>query len=126
MRLIAPPGSDAGQANVEIKCFDLSANPYLVTGAVLAVALAGAGHPASLPPEVSGDPATPGHPQAHSAVRLPTSLADTVKALEESADLRGALGEELLDSYAAARRAAITLAAGQRDEQVIAEARWLI
>jgi glutamine synthetase len=126
MRLIAPPGSDAGQANVEIKCFDLSANPYLVTGAVLAVALAGAGHPASLPPEVSGDPATPGHPQAHSAVRLPTSLADTVKALEESAGLRGALGEELLDSYAAARRAAITLAAGQRDEQMIAEARWLI
>jgi glutamine synthetase len=126
MRLVAPRGSDADQANVEIKCFDLSANPYLVTGAVTAVALAGAARPASLPPEVSGDPAAPGHPQADSAVRLPSSLTETLRALEGSADLRDALGEELLSSYAAARRAAVTLAAGQPDNQVIADSRWLI
>jgi glutamine synthetase len=126
MRLIASPGAGSGKANVELKCFDLSANPYLLTGAVLAVAVAGAARPATLPPEVSGDPAAPGHPQADSAVRLPASLSDTVVALEHSEDLRHALGEELLSSYAAARRAAIALAAGQRDEQVIADARWLI
>jgi glutamine synthetase len=127
MRLIAAvPGSDPGQANVELKCFDLSANPYLLAGAVMAVALAGAGHPAALPPEVSGDPAAPGHPQGDSAVRLPASLTDTVKALEESECLRTALGEELLRSYVAACRAAIGLAAGHSDEQVIADARWLI
>ncbi len=126
LRLIAPPGTSTSNANVEIKCFDLSANPYLVTGAVMALALAGAGHPASLPAEVSGDPAAPGHPLADSAVRLPASLADTVEALERSEELRDALGAELLGSYTAARRAAITLAAGQHDEQVIADARWLI
>lgn len=126
LRLIAATGSGPGKANVEIKCFDLSANPYLLTGAVLAVALTGAARRTALPPEVSGDPAAPGHPQAASAVRLPASLTDTLKALEENEDLRAAFGDELLDSYAAARRAAIALAAGQRDEQVIADARWLI
>jgi glutamine synthetase len=126
MRLIAAPTADAGKANVELKCFDLSANPYLLTGAVMAVALSGAARPGTLPPEVSGDPAAPGHPQAGSAVRLPASLADAVTALVENEYLRDALGEELLTSFAAARRAAITLAAGQRDEQVIADARWLI
>jgi glutamine synthetase len=126
MRLIEAPPGDPGKANVELKCFDLSANPYLLTGAIMAVARRGAGAGASLPPEVNGDPAAPGHPLASSAVRLPASLADTVKALEEDEDLRSALGADLLSSYGAARRAAIRLAAGQHDEQVIADARWLI
>jgi glutamine synthetase len=126
IRLIEAPAGDPGRANAELKCFDLSANPYLLTGAIMAVAIRGARAGASLPPEVSGDPAAPGHPQADSAVRLPASLTDAVKALEDDNDLRSALGAELLSSYAAARRAAITLAAGQRAEQVIADARWLI
>jgi glutamine synthetase len=125
LRLIEASPADPGKANVEIKCFDLSANPYLLTGAIMAVARRGAGRPARLPAEVSGDPAAPGHPQADSAVRLPGSLADTVKALEASEDLREALGDELLATYTAARRAAITLAA-DRPAHVIADALWLI
>jgi glutamine synthetase len=126
LRLIEAPPSDPGKANAEIKCFDLSANPYLLTGAVMALARTGLARPAGLPAEVSGDPAAPGHPQADSAVRLPTSLADTVKALEASEDLRAALGDELLATFVAARRAAMTLAADQTPAQVIADARWLI
>jgi glutamine synthetase len=126
MRFIEAPSREPGKANVELKCFDLSANPYLLTGAIMAVASRGAEAGASLPREVSGDPAAPGHPDGDSAPRLPASLADSVKALEEDQHLRSALGAELLNSYAAARRAAIRLAAGQRDEQVIADARWLI
>jgi glutamine synthetase len=126
LRLIEAPRSDPSKANAEIKCFDLSANPYLLTGAVMAVARRGAARPAHLPAEVSGDPAAPGHPQADSIVRLPGSLTDAVKALEASEDLREALGEELLATYVAARRAAIGLAADQTAAQVIADARWLI
>lgn len=126
LRLIAPPQADAGKANVELKCFDLSANPYLLTGAIMAVALRAIDRPASLPPEVAGDPAAPGHPQADTAVRLPASLADTLKALEANEDLRAALGDELLGSFAAARRASITLAADQSAGQVIADARWIL
>jgi glutamine synthetase len=125
LRLIEASPADPGKANVEIKCFDLSANPYLLTGAIMAVARHGAGRPAQLPAEVSGDPAAPGHPQADSAVRLPGTLADTVKALEGSEDLREALGDELLATFAASRRAAITLAE-DRPAHVIADALWLI
>jgi glutamine synthetase len=126
LRLIEASAADPAQANAEIKCFDLSANPYLLTGAIMAVARRGAARPARLPAEVSGDPAAPGHPLADAVVRLPGSLADTVKALEASEDLREALGDELLATFVAARRAAIALAADRTADQVIADARWLI
>ncbi|MBO0824057.1 MAG: glutamine synthetase [Actinobacteria bacterium] len=125
LRLIAAQPSDPAKANVEIKCFDLSANPYLLTGAIMAVALRAGSQPASLPPEVSGDPAAPGHPLAGSAVRLPGSLADTVKALEANSDLRAALGEELLSTFVAARRAAMKLAE-DRPVHLLPDSRWLI
>jgi glutamine synthetase len=126
LRLIEAPPSDPGKANVELKCFDLSTNPYLLTGAIMAVARLSAARPARLPAEVSGDPASPGHPQAETAVRLPGSLADTLKAFEVNEDLREAMGDELHSTFAAARRAAIALAADQTADQVIADARWLI
>ncbi len=50
-------GSESSAANAELKSFDLSANPYLVVGAVIAVGLAGVDARRQLPPEVTGDPA---------------------------------------------------------------------
>jgi len=126
LRLIEAPPSAEGAANAELKCFDLSANPYLLTGAIMAVARRGAARTDPLPAEVSGDPAAPGHPQADSVARLPGSLPDTLKALEANADLREAMGDELLATFAAARRASIALATDQTADQVIADARWLI
>ena len=116
------PGGDPAAANVELKCFDLSANPYLLAGAVLAVALGGVARPVQLPAEVTGDPAAPGQPLAE---RLPGSLDESVKALESSGELRTAMGEELLTTFAASRRAEIAMADGQSAEVVIARARWL-
>ncbi|HTT50735.1 MAG TPA: glutamine synthetase family protein [Streptosporangiaceae bacterium] len=123
LRLIEAGPGDPGTANLELKSFDNSANPYLVVGAVLAVALAGADRKATLPAEVSGDPASPGAAQAR---RLPGSLAETVAALAASADLRAALGDELLDGFLAARRAEIELAAGKSGEDIIAQSRWVL
>lgn len=125
VRFIESQPGRPGAANVELKCFDLSANPYLLTGAVLAVALAHADSGEALPDEFSGDPATAGHPQASQAVRLPGSLAESLKALEASDELRAATGEELMTTFAASRRAEIRLAEGQPDEAIIASARWL-
>jgi glutamine synthetase len=126
VRFIEASPSDPGTANVEIKCFDGSANPYLLTGAVLAVALAGADRQARLPAEVSGDPSAPGHPQADQAVRLPATLGDALKALEASDDLRAAAGDRLLSTFVAARRAEIKLTDGESDEEIVARYRWLI
>ena len=50
-------GEQDARANLEVKCFDLAANPYLVTGALIAAGLAGAASGAALPPEIDGDPA---------------------------------------------------------------------
>jgi glutamine synthetase len=126
LRFVEASPGDPGTANLELKCFDLSANPYLLAGAVMAVALAGLDRKASLPPGVSGDPAGPGHAQAGQLARLPTSLADAVKALEASDELRSALGGELLAGFLAARRAEIGLADGKSDEEIVAAARWVI
>ena len=125
VRFIAASPADPGTANVELKCFDLSANPYLLTGAVLSIAIASADRQTRLPDEVSGDPGVPGHPLADRAVRLPGSLAEAVAALEASDDLRKAAGEELLSTFAASRRAEIGLAEGQPTDVIIARARWL-
>jgi glutamine synthetase len=126
IRLIEGGPSAPGAANVELKCFDSSANPYLLTGAILAVARSAADRRARLPDEVHGDPGTPGHPQADLAVRLPGSLGEALKALEASDDLRAAAGDQLISSFAASRRAEIELANGKSDEQIVAQARWLL
>jgi glutamine synthetase len=124
----ATPGEagDPGAANLELKCFDNSANPYLLVGSVLAVALAGADRKATLPAEVAGDPASPGNAVAGPAPRLPSALADTVAALEANEDLRAAFGPELLAGFVAARRAEAELAAGKSDEEIIAMSRWIL
>ena len=126
IRLIEGGPATPGAANVELKCFDSSANPYLLTGAILAVARSAADRQARLPDEVHGDPGTPGHPQADLAVRLPGSLGEALKALEASDDLRAAAGDQLISSFAASRRAEIELANGKSDEQIVAQARWLL
>jgi glutamine synthetase len=126
LRFVAGSPADPGAANAELKCFDLSANPYLLVGAVMAVALHGAGRQDGLPDEVTGDPATPGHPLADTAVRLPGSLAEALAALEASEILRAAAGEELITTFAASRRAELTLCDGKKDDDVIGHYRWLI
>ncbi len=124
VRFIEASPWDPGTANVELKSFDGGANPYLLAGAVLAVALAGADRQARLPDEVSGDPAAPGHPLAGQLARLPGTLAEAVKALEASDELRAATGDELMTSFLASRRAEIELAWGKSDEEIIAATRW--
>ena len=49
-------GSRETAANTEIKCFDSSANPYLLAGAVIAAGLAGVERNLRLPEEVTVDP----------------------------------------------------------------------
>ncbi|MFB7588752.1 glutamine synthetase family protein [Streptomyces sp. NPDC056169] len=117
LRLIA--GSTAGQANAEFKCFDATANPYLVIGGVLAAGLAGLDAGLPLPPETRSDPAALG-----SVERLPASLPETTDAYEKSTLLRQALGAELYEAVLAVRRAEAELFATRTDAYVIEAARW--
>ena len=119
-------GHEARCANLEVKSFDLSANPYLVVGALLAAGLAGIGDRLKLPPEVTVDPAALSHADlagAH-APRLPESLPEALERYDASTVLAEALGAALYETVAAVRRAEVALFAGWAPDEVAAATRW--
>ena len=119
-------GEQDVRANLEVKCFDLSANPYLVIGSLLAAGLAGIGAGAALPGETEGDPV--GLPETdlaeRGARRLPQSLGESVAALEGCDLLREAMGVEMFEAFLAVRRAEIALFADASAAEVVARTRW--
>ncbi len=97
---------EEGTANAELKSADLSANPYLAFGALIAAGLDGIRH--QLDP---GEPTLidPGNfSDAERAVRgikrFPTTLNETLDALEKDTVLTDALGSLLATSYIAVKR----------------------
>lgn len=118
VRFITGAPDDPGAANAEIKCFDPAANPYLVTGAVIAAGLAGLDAGLTLPPPVSGDPALTGRER-----RLPTSLLTALEHFEGSTVLREALGDPLFESIAAVRRAEAALFEKATPQEIAAATR---
>ena len=119
-------GEQAARANLEVKCFDLAANPYLVTGALIAAGLAGLDAGAELPAEITGDPAglPPGELDRIGVRRLPQSLPEAVASLEGSAVLREAMGDPLFEAFLAVRRAEADLFAGASPDDIAARTRW--
>lgn len=109
-------------ANAELKCCDASANPYLVTGAVAAVAAASVDRGLRLPAEITTDPAT--LPAGLQPPRLPLTLSDAVERLASNEVLRTAMDEVLLDAFLAVRRAEVDLFAGASAEEIAAATRW--
>jgi glutamine synthetase len=118
-------GDQDRSANVEVKCVDLSANPYLLAGALLAAGLSTVDKGLRLPEEVGADPAT--HPEdtaRRGIARLPQSVPEALGHLERSEALRGALGESLYESFVDVRRAEVALFAEAAPEAVAAATRW--
>lgn len=119
-------GSRDTAANTEVKCFDLSANPYLVAGALIAAGLAGVEQDLHLPPEVTEDPAV--YPQEEldrlGIQRLPRSVEEAVGRLEESKVLREAMGDVLFNAFLAVRRGEAEAFAGMDDEALVEAHRW--
>jgi glutamine synthetase len=119
-------GHEAGSANFEVKCFDLSANPYLVVGAVLAAGLAGIRDELRLPAEMQVDPASLSATElaAAGAARLPESLPEALERYEASTVLAEALGDPLYETIAAVRRAELALFAQSSPAEVAVATRW--
>ena len=103
--LIGGPSNPQG-ANVEVKVIDPSANPYYATAAILGLALDGIERKLALPPETTVDPAALTDDQRKQAgiTLLASSQADALDALEQSALMRGILGDEPVDAVIAVRR----------------------
>jgi glutamine synthetase len=119
-------GERDAAANLEIKCFDLAANPYLVVGSVIAAGLAGLEAGAALPPETNGDPAGLGADElARRGIgRLPQSLPEAADHLERSRTLRAAMGDPLFEAVLAVRRGEAGLFADLSPEEIVARTRW--
>jgi glutamine synthetase len=119
-------GSEEVAANAELKCFDGSANPYLLVGALIAHGLAALDEGRALPDEVDGDPALvePSELDRRGVSRLPQSLSEALQHLERDAVLADAMGGPLFESFVAVRRAETELFAGRTPDQIAAATRW--
>lgn len=119
-------GEQEVRANLEVKCFDLAANPYLVAGSLLATGLAGLSSGATLPGEIAGDPAgmSPADLAERGVMRLPQSLTESSDALERNDVLRAAMGGPLFEAFLAVRRAETQTFADSSPEDVVAHTRW--
>jgi glutamine synthetase len=114
------------RANLEIKCFDLSANPYLVAGSLIAAGLGGMRSGARLPAEIEGDPAglTAEELADRGIRRLPPTLPEAADSLERSPALRQAMGDPLFEAFLAVRRGEAELFAGATADEIVAQTRW--
>ncbi|MBS2962880.1 glutamine synthetase [Actinocrinis puniceicyclus] len=119
-------GDGARAANLELKCFDAAANPYLLIAGLLAAGRAGLAAGAKLPEPVDVDPATlPADEATRRDVRaLPSSLEGAVAAFEADEVLAEAFGIEFIDTIATVRRAEIALFADASPQDVVERTRW--
>jgi glutamine synthetase len=120
-------GNRERAANLEVKCADLAANPYLLIAGVLAAGLDGAARSLTLPEEITGDPAAldPAEAEKRGVQRLPTSLADAIEAFARSPLPPAAYGDLVVDAVLAVRRGEAARCEGL-DAAAVAEAyRWV-
>lgn len=96
----------AGTVNLELKAADLSCNPYLAIGALLAAGLDGMERQLEPGEPVEVDPASLSEEERarRGIQRLPDSLDAAIVALEADSVLIEALGPLLATSYLAVRR----------------------
>ena len=119
-------GTRETAANTEVKCFDQSANPYLLAGAVLAAGVAGVERELRLPAEVTVDPGGLSEQELaeQGIARLPQSVEEAVDNLEKSEVLREAMGPMLFSPFVAVRRAEAEAFMGLEAEEIVAAHRW--
>jgi len=121
-----PAGNRQQSANLEVKCFDATANPYLVVAGILAAGMAGLAEEASLPAPMDGDPAVLSSQARASAgiAALPSSLEEAVAAFEKDRALQTAFGVELATTLAELRRFEVELFAGASPAEIASLTRW--
>ena len=122
VRLVAT----SAEANVEVKCLDASANPYLLVGAVLALGLAGIERELRLPAEVSVDPATLSEDDlaASGVAPLPRSLEEALEHFRRCDALAEAMGRSLFETIIAVRETELARFADASEEEIIAATRF--
>ena len=120
-------GSSDWAANLEVKCFDLQANPYLTLAALVAAGSAGIAEGAHIPEPIDVDPAvlSAADLAARGIARLPQTLRASLDAFLADETLTTAFGRPLVDSLKAVRESEIELFDGATAEEIAAATRWV-
>jgi glutamine synthetase len=120
-------GSTSWAANMEVKCFDLLANPYLVLAGLLATGAAGIAEGTDLPDPVDVDPAALSADvlEQRGIERLPTTLREAVDRFAADEVIADAFGQPLVDAIVAVRTSELELFADATPDEVAAATRWL-
>ena len=126
VRLCAGTAGNPRGANIEVKCIDPSANPYVVYATVIGLARRALQERVSLPPEVTSDPGAMSDQVRAQAkiVRLESSQSAALDALERSAIARDILGGALLEALVAVRRHEVDTAASVSLEELVKRFRF--
>ncbi len=119
-------GSEDWAANLEVKCVDLSANPYLLLAGLLVTGVAGMDAGTTLPAPVDVDPAALSAAERTRAgiSPLPATLSAALEAFAADDVLASALGSPLAEAITAVRRSEVDLFAAHSPEEVAAATRW--
>jgi glutamine synthetase len=126
LRLVTGSPGNPDAANLEVKAFDLAANPYLVVAGLIATGLSGCAEHVPLPDPVNVDPASLAEEQWREldVVPLPASLRAATDAFESDDVLAAALGPDLSTTIVDLRRAEVDRFADSTPEDIVAAARW--
>ena len=126
LRLITGSPGNSGAANLEVKAFDESANPYLLVAGLIHAGLAGISGAATLPEPVDVDPASIADAdKARQGISLlPGTLGAATDAFEADGVLTEALGPALAATIVDLRRAEIARFADASPEEIVTAARW--
>lgn len=122
-----PPRLSHCAANIEIKCIDATANPYLVIGVIIAQGLAGIKHQEKLPQPVNIDPAILSKEQntALGGINpLPSRLEESLEAFKHNTVLQDALGQALFETIIAIRQEECALFMKSTPADIIAATCW--
>lgn len=106
VRVLASNNGNPHGANVEVKCVDSGANPWLSTGLLLGLARHGIENRIPLPAQVIADPAelTEAEKAAGAVVRLPSTARERIALFESDPVIRAILGGPLHDAILTVRR----------------------
>ena len=112
--------------NVELKTIDGTSNPYLAAGVLLAAGLEGLERGERLPAPVQVDPATLSEAEREQGAmtRLPADLRGALEALEGSAFVRRALGDDLFGAFLAVRKLEWETYGAAPESDVVRVHRW--
>lgn len=121
-----PCGLEDQQNNIEVKCADGSANPYLAVAAVIGAGLRGLDEEWPLPPEVAVEPGTLSDAERErlGVVPFPTDLGAALEALRGSAFFRSLFGDLLLEAYLANRLRDWEVNAAKPRPEAARDSRW--